>query len=384
MKRAGLVIIAATLLASGCTHTYYMPRERLAEPSSWQFYSADVQATGADTDSEYSGNLDVIWETKTNDKPTGPLTIAANGNLVYAGARHRIKFFDLVTGSFKGRIKTKKSPQTGMLVTDSLGYFATAPKDNSLICRNLYTGHEVWERPVKDAVFGTIIVNDRLIVGSGDGAIAALDQRTGETAWIYRSESRFTAPPSAADGRVFQPANDGRLYGLALADGQELFVAELEAPLVNAAAVADLVYVGDVRGNVYALDPADGRVVWKKSIGGPIWTSPAVAYGTVFVGHSGGELVALDAATGGTKWSYNAIDVIRASPIVSGQYVVVGTLSGKLYVFDAVNGNLKANREIEGSLSIGPVTDGQHVYIATDAGRIFCFGKLEQTISQSD
>lgn len=54
------------------------------------------------------------------------------------------------------------------------------------------------------------------------------------------------------------------------------------------------VYVGSFSGTLHALDPR-GREIWKRELGGPIYSTPYVARnGTVFVGTDAGYLYAID------------------------------------------------------------------------------------------
>jgi outer membrane protein assembly factor BamB len=380
--RIGTCLILLMVAISGCAHKYHLSRQA-PQGSPWPYFRGDLAATGAFTGGSFGGKLDILWEYKSNDKPAAPLTIAG-GSLVYPGAKNRIKFLDLVTGEYQGYIKTKSNPQTGLVVADSLAFFAIAPKRNVLYCRNLHNGHVVWARPVKDAVFGSIIVNNRLIIGSGEGVLAALDPYTGEVHWSYRSDSRFTAPPAYGDGKIFQPANDGTLYVISAADGTESYRVKVGGPMVNAVAVPEHVYGGDVDGNVFCIDPDDGRIMWKVRLEGPIWTAPAVSGDQVYVGHSGGQLVALDGHSGQRQWDYDAVDVIKASATASGDYVIAGTMGGMLYSFEGRTGALVEQRDLGAAIAFPPVTDGHRVYVATQSGRIICFGEQNEALGKTD
>jgi len=376
-RRKILFIIVLLFLFNGCGHKYHMSRETLGEASPWPFYRKDTAATGSITGGGFTGKLDIIWEYRTNDKPAGPLTIS-NGNLIYPGAMNRIKFIDFQTGKYLGYIKTKSNPQTGVVVKDSLAFYAIAPKRNKLYCKNLFNRRTVWNRTVKDAVYGSIIDNNRLIIGSGDGQLTAYNLYTGDIEWRYDSGGRFTAVPTCADGRIYQPSNDGIIFVVDAEDGTELYRVSTDGPVNNAVSVYDRVYGADVLGNVYCFEPENGEVVWKNTLDGPVWTSPAVGNKLLYVGHSGGELVALDLATGRIKWSFDVVEVIKASAIVAGEYVIVGTMGGKLYSLRADDGTLVAKRELGGGLAFPPVTDGESIYVAARNGRIICFGERNE------
>ena len=62
---------------------------------------------------------------------------------------------------------------------------------------------------------------------------------------------------------------------------------------------ARLRYVGSGDHSVYALAAADGGVVWQYATNDIVYSSPAVANGTLYVASDDGGVYALDAAPGG-------------------------------------------------------------------------------------
>jgi outer membrane protein assembly factor BamB len=262
-----------------------------------------------------------------------------------------------------------------------LAFYAVGPRKDQLKCFNLINGKSVWQRRLFDAASGAVIADGKLIVGSGDGLILALNPADGEIIWHLQTECRLTVASTFSDGIIYQPGDKNVLYAVSSDDGSMVYQLDLDAPPMSAAVVADKIYVTDIKGKVYALDKKDGQRVWQNRLAGPIWTSPAVAEGRLFVGHSGGELVALDASTGDVLWTFTAVDVVRASPVVAGQFVVFGTMSGRLISLNARDGSLVQERDLGGPIAIAPVTDGNNIYVATDKGVISCLGPPIQPTS---
>ena len=384
MNRYWFIVIGILLLGvSGCGRRFRLSPEQMAEPSAWPFYRGGVAALGSLEEGDFDGRLDVIWEQGSGDKPGGPLALHY-GVLVYPGSTGKIRFYDGYDGSYRGRWRAGSSAQTGLAMQDSLAFFCTAPAKDKLYCVDLRRRASIWDRPVKDATTGTIIVDNRLIVGSAAGVLSAFDVTSGRELWSLETSGRFAAPPSFGAGKLFQPGDDGTLYCLSPEDGSELYRVDLGGPLVSAAAVSDLVYVTDMAGTVYAIEPEDGHIVWRTRLDGHGWTSPAVSADLVFVGHSGGEVVALNAATGKPVWRFRTEEVVRASVIVVGRVVVVGTMGGKLFSLDAATGVVLATRQLRGAIARAPVTDGERVYVATQNGRITCFGNSSQGPEHED
>jgi outer membrane protein assembly factor BamB len=366
-----------------CAGKFKIKEGQLESASPWPYHRGTETSVGAYHSSDFTGKLIQAWKAKSSGKPNAPLTIYDNV-LVYPDSRKRIRFFDVLTGRYLGKLKTKGPPQTAVSISDSKAFLALAPRRNRVEGYDLTRGKRLWKRPIKDASFGSIIVNDRLIIGSGEGLVVAVDLDDGSELWRFEGEGKFVAPPSYLDNRVYQPSDKGILYALSATDGEELYRVILDGPLVNSVAVGELVFVADMIGTVYGIDPLSGDVKWRRKLNADIWTAPAVKDGRVFVAHSGAELVALDAVSGKILWRSRINQVLKASPLVLGDVVIVGTMGGKLITFHVENGEVIDQVELKGAIAYPPVTDGNRVMVATQAGEIVCYGEANEEYSTSD
>ncbi len=368
-----LALTLVLLGLTGCASRYRLKIDDMSTVG-WACSNGSIARTGACDSGSFGGKLNLLWTKKTSGKPAGPLAVH-HGSLVFPDTKKKIRFYDTETGRHAGRLKAKGIPQTGVAVGDSLAAFGLAPKRNSIRAYNLLTGKRLWETPIKDALAGPIIRDNRLYVSSGEGELAAIELSNGETIWEVRLERR-TATSATLDGDIlYQPVDGGRLYGLDARDGHILFEVELDGPVVSPVAVADRVYASNMLGQVFALDAENGSVIWQTELDGPIWTTPAVSGDRLFVGHSGGEIVALSRIDGEPVWSYEVGTVVRASVLVVGDFVVAGSMAGKLVVLRAEDGTLVDSTTIKGAIEFPPVTDGRRLFVATQAGKIACFGE---------
>lgn len=379
MRRYMTIIMVSALLVTmavftaGCGGKYSIDRKDLSKTSPWPFNRYQQSALGAFPDGSFNGQLNVIWEGAFGGKPVGPLTIVHDA-LVCPSSKKKIRFYNPATGQYLGKLKCKGIPQTGVAVADSLAFYSIAPETDRLSAVNLLNGHIIWERDIKDAAAGPIIVKNSLFISSGSGRLYSLATGTGLDNWTFQADGGLTVSASYADGKIYQPGDQGVLYALSEYDGSELFQTTLDGPIASPVAIGDLIYVTDVTGSVYGLDRESGLITWKKTIPAPVWTSPAVAGNKVFIGASGGQVVALDAANGNELWQFDTDEVVKASPVAVGNFVVVGTAGGTLIVLDAGTGTETARTKLDGSIDFSPVTDGTRVFAATAKGKITCFG----------
>ena len=152
----------------------------------------------------------------------------------------------------------------------------------------------------------------------GNPAVSVANAGTLTKAWSFvaalptmqgQPQRTFYASPTVAGNLVFIGSNTGVFYALSLSTGKVVwqrfvgFQPQKTCPpigLVSTAAVgtdpttgAEVVYVGGGDGYLYALNAADGSVVWRSIVGQlPSltvndyfnWSSPAVANGKVYMG----------------------------------------------------------------------------------------------------
>lgn len=179
-----------------------------------------------------------------------------------------------------------------------------------------------------------------------------------QVAWSRRfgqgsgRERRITAPPVAADGRIFVMDAQSQVSAIDAASGAVVWRKDLpprsrrdgHAYGGGLAYAEGKLYVGSGNRYVAQLDAASGEIGWSRETESPVHAAPTVAHGRVFVVSTDNELLAFDAATGAPDWNYQALvepaRILRASsPAVSGETVIAGFASGEVVALRAGNGN---------------------------------------------
>jgi outer membrane protein assembly factor BamB len=207
-----------------------------------------------------------------------------------------------------------------------------------------------------------VVAGGKVVFGSGDGHVYALDAATGALAWKVDTGEVVHASPAVADGSVFVGNWKSTLFALDLASGAERwrFQAGTDALIANqqgfqsSPAVADgVVYVGCRDSNLYAIDARSGRERWRFPTGAS-WVvgSPAVAGGAVLFATSDSSLIhSVDAATGKPRWQQQGAAYMFSSPAVAGDTVVIGVLNGSVEARELATGALRWDHRSEASVA---------------------------------
>jgi outer membrane protein assembly factor BamB len=221
----------------------------------------------------------------------------------------------------------------------------------------------------------------RLYFSTNSGNMVAINERTGKRAWHHRIHRCVAASPAIDGDVVFEaflnrpPCNalgghgiDGEVIAFAVGFGRIRWRTPIGPSETSPLVANGLVYVGDWRGDVYALDEHHGKVRWRFHTGGEVKGGVALAAGKVFVGSYDGHVYALDARTGKLVWRASAQPRLGhtgrfySTPAVAYGRVYIGATDGKVYSFGATTGKLRWSRHTGGFVYASPAVTGGLVY----------------------
>lgn len=226
------------------------------------------------------------------------------------------------------------------------GFHAVAAED----------GKRRWRFDTRGAIRNAAAVDgDTVYVGSMDQFVYALSRSDGRERWRSDTGAAIDAALVVHDGRVLAGNRGAGLLSLDAATGETKWRLFFWGSWVESTPVVrdGVIYVGssDLR-RVSAIDPSDGRVLWRTDVYGWTWGTPLVTEHHIYAGVAGGapyfirhlasfsvldrrsgKLVARRplADSGGHQWG------IAGSPALAGDTVVVATIAGSLLGFPTLN-----------------------------------------------
>jgi len=164
--------------------------------------------------------------------------------------------------------------------------------------------------------------------------------------------THVTAPPIAADGRIYVMDGAAKVSAYDAVSGRELWRVDLavrsrrskEAWGGGLAFDNGRVFVSSGYRFVSALDANTGKKIWETRTDTPVHAAPTVAGGKVFVESVDDDLMTFDEGTGVAGWTYQALvepaRILEAtSPAITSDEVVASFASGELVALQTSNGN---------------------------------------------
>ena len=240
-----------------------------------------------------------------------------------------------------------------------------SPFAPNFIALNKNTGELVWESTIigEELLHGSwtnpayAVINGRgqIVFPGGNGWIYGLDAETGEVIWQFDCNAKeaewvlggrgtrnnILSTPVIYDDKVYigmgQDPEHGEAPGRfwvidATGTGDVTDTAavwnrsgaDFYRTISTAAITEEVLYISDLSGFLYALDPQTGEHFWTYDTFAAVWSSPFVADGKVYLGDEDGDLVVLRAS--------KEMEVLDEMNMGSPIYTTPSARDGVLYI----------------------------------------------------
>lgn len=202
------------------------------------------------------------------------------------------------------------------------------------------------------------------------------------------------APLAVVGDRVFaasafleaERTGERALIALQTAEGRVAWKTPLALnPWAGPTVVGEFVFVGgsnirleprDVpggRGEVLAVNRADGAVKWRRDVPGGVVSSLASSGSLLVFTATDGKVRAWDLATGQDRWTFDGGAPFFAAPAIAGQNVYVANLKGVVHALNLANGQAEWQLDLAthpdvrspGQVYGSPIVTGGRLVVAT-------------------
>lgn len=232
------------------------------------------------------------------------------------------------------------------------------------------------------------------------GEAVGMRARDGKILWRQSLGGRSETSPVVVGEKVIVGGEAGSVYALDIDTGKVLWQVQTDGAVKGGLALDEgVLYGGNYAGQVFAIRASDGSYVWQSSTqglsfgrGGPVYSTPAVAFGRVFLGSIDNRVYSFDQGTGALAWSHSTGDWVYAAPAVADTprtepTVYVGSKDQSFYALDAKTGEVRWSKNIGGVILGAASVLGETVYVAGLGPNIGTYGfnvKTGKEVFESD
>jgi outer membrane protein assembly factor BamB len=281
-------------------------------------------------------------------------------------------------------------PQPGGVPSHALGSLA-APENLKLIW-SVTIGHGGGKG--SRVTTGPIVAGGKIIAMDTDVRLSAYDAKTGRGLWrtslaisAEKPEVGFGGGATYDNGKLFASTGFGDVFALKPEDGSIIWRAKIGEAFRSPPIAADgRVYVTSVENAIHVLDEADGKTLWTyRAISEGVHilssTTPAISGDAVVAPFTSGELVAFLARNGSAIWSdsltrtgrfssMTTLNDIAGDPVIEGGWAFAVSHSGRMVAIDLRSGQRVWSQEIPSVQT--PWVAGDFIFVVTTNAEVLC------------
>jgi outer membrane protein assembly factor BamB len=305
---------------------------------------------------------------------------AIAGGFVYvADTAGVLRAVDLTTGRTRWGYTVEAGFETTPLVLD--GRVLLGDLDGIFHAVDARTGQKLWTFDAGGAIHSSANYlgekRDRIVFGTDGADIFCLDAATGSKLWEQKAGDRINGAPAVSRGAALVSGCDAQLRALQGSDGKELYSTDLGALCPGSAAVAgDRIVIGTDQGRVLCISAETHQQLWLYDAVAEhamVYSSPAVSSdGVVVFGARDRNVYGVELATGKPLWKFPTRGDVDSSPVISGGRVYVGSKDKKLYVLDLKSGKQLWSFTAGRGITAGPAIGAGVVVIGDTGGNLYC------------
>jgi outer membrane protein assembly factor BamB len=325
-------------------------------------------------DKNITDSVSLKWQNDVHGSFTNSSVVVYDSLVFVSDLSGRIYCFNIVNGDNIGQLKNSGSIFSTPCINKFYIIYASADDADNithLIYYDYVLGEKRYEAEAEGRCVTEIIgMTDGVIFNTEDGNTYKYDLKGGRI-WKTNTGSGIHSSPSMNDGVIIFGNDDGEIIALNPADGKLIYRNKIAKSFFCGTAVSgDFAYTGNDDGSLYAIDLKTGSIKWKYNSGSRIIMTPVVTEDNIYFGNLGGNLYCINRNDGSRVWETSTDGVLNATPYAAANLLVVPDLNHKFYFVDRKSGAVIRTYHVEGRNKLSPVIFRDLLFIGFDRGEL--------------
>ena len=191
-----------------------------------------------------------------------------------------------------------------------------------------------------------------------------------KTVWSRGVGSLIEFPAVVSEGVAFIGNFKGEIYAIEMRRGRVVWRYDPPGGKMasSPAVVGRDVVVHGMDGIVRVLDRRNGRLRWQFDVGSPIESSPVVVNGLDYFGAWNGRVYALDLKRRKLRWTHSSGAKVTSSAAIAKGTLYIGNYAGRLIALSAKSGAVRFTQSVNGRIYGTPAVAKGRVFVPSSTG----------------
>jgi eukaryotic-like serine/threonine-protein kinase len=365
-----------------CLGLYAWP----AGAADWPTFHLDNARTGCAAESLTGQPLSVVWSVQLDRESVDASPAVLADRVIVGTAGGKLMALRLDDGARLWEFATGGAVVSSPAVGEGKVFAGSA--DRCVYALDLATGRLLWRFKTRQSVICPPLYEaGKVYFGSGDGVFRCVNATTGALVWQARLEGEISAGAALAEGKIYYGDQAGTVVARQAADGALLWTAHVSGGLISApCAIGDYLIVPVMSPTALSPPTIPCVVVYRRSTGDVVWSLPrtssvmhtpatdghTVYFATVSGYLSDTELWACGLEDGKVMWRRKIGGVTDSSPLLAGGIVLQGAHDGNLYQVSVADGAVLQTTPLGPKIFSSPALHEGRIYVGSQDGRLYC------------
>ncbi len=349
----------------------------------WPVFRGKADLSGK-SEFELTAAPQLLWSVSTGVR-TKSSPVISEGTVFFGNDKGT-----LIAVSTDGKIKWKYEAESAIdaapMVFGKKVIFGST--DGILRAVDKITGTLLWSYTTDNQIAGSANVwmagnKAGIVVGSYDYFLHCVDPETGKSLWKVETENYVNGTPAILNGKIVFGGCDGMIRIVDPLSGRQKNTIDIGVYIAASPSLSrDMAYFGDYDGTIYCLDLNSRKIAWKIPAGeeaGAILAIPAIGNSAVVVGSEDKNLYCYNAFDGKLIWKYRTNGRITGSAVITSTKVLFSCTDGIVYILALADGKKLWSFNAGTPVSSSPAVTKEKFYILTEDGRLLSFAEKTGT-----
>lgn len=315
--------------------------------------------------------------------------IVQDNQIIIVSQTGTLTGFNKLNGRILWKTELQANITSGLAANDQV--LVVGCRNGEVIALSAQDRKVLWKAKTDSEILATPALSSNLvIIKSIDGRVSAFALHDGRLLWRHQEVEpnlilRMASTPQITHDAVVIGFANGKIEKLALKDGHEMWaetitqgegafaiqrMTDINAdPLVK----HDRVFAATYQGKVASLNLGSGRVYWDHSIS--TYSALSADENHLYISDAKGQIWAFDQRNGRVVWRQTQLEARKiTAPVLVGSYLVVGDGEGVLHWLNAQDGSFAGRVQVSGTAILTkPSADHRTVYAITRDGYLTAY-----------
>ena len=206
------------------------------------------------------------------------------------------------------------------------------------------------------SVGNPLLDGDSIYLGYSQANFQALDSTSFQPDWTLTTAHGIYGQPILLDGTLYTASLDHNAYAVSADTGEVIWQTDLNGAITSAPALSansDALYVGSFGNALYKLN-LQGEIISSVPAANWVWGTPAVSGDMIYFGDVSGNLYAAQDTGDALELVWGPVPVAKgaivATPLVTSDALIVGSRDKNVYWVNPSDGTVQTTRETKGEV----------------------------------